>query len=189
MKPAGALVALSLLGSLGGCAAWTVKSETAGNTSAAQYRTYAFATSPEASADRLADQRVRDQVAAQLAERGIQPVAEGQEPDFLVDYRMRTGPRVQTVVNGDYATAAAIGASGATVIPPLPYASNYVYTEEALVLDFIDARSGRVFWRGYASYVVDKPADVSSQKTEQAVRKVMRKYPAPALASASRPSG
>src|SRR5206468_2841631 len=100
---------------------------------------------------------------------------------FLVAYSLHSGPRVQTVVNPPI--VAAPGASGATYIAPLPAASTTIYTEEALRLDFVDARSGRVFWRGYASYVIDTPAAVSTQKTEQAVEKIMRKYPAPQLAS------
>ncbi len=186
MKPTGALVSILLLG---GCLGWTVKSETSSNaTPFTHYQTYDWTTPAGASVDRLVDQRIRDQVTAQLAGRGIHPVSPGQKPDFLVDYTVRTGPRIQTVVNGGY-VGATVGASGATVIPPLPAAMTYVYTEQSLVLDFIDARSGRVFWRGYASYVVNRPADVSTLKTQQAVRKVLREYPASALARASRPSG
>ncbi len=173
---------------LAGCLGWTVKSQRSGNAPLASYQTFDWTTPASVSVDRLADQRIRDQVTAQLAGKGIYRVAPGQAPDFFVDYEVQTGPRMQTVVNGGYATGL-VGASGPTAVFPLPASMTYVYAEQSLVLDFIDARSGRVFWRGYASYVVNAPAPMSSQNTQQAVRKVLRKYPSLEIARGSRPAG
>lgn len=187
MKSMSLLASLVLVATSGGCAAWTVKSETAANTPLSQYHTYEWVRPPDVSDDPLVDQRVRDEVTAQLADKGMVPAAAGQAPDFLVGYRLQTRPRRQVVYNGvDYA---APGASGATVIPPLPVTSTYTYQDQALILDFVDARSGRVFWRGYASYVVDQPAEVSTAKTQQAAARILRKYPATEVARASRPTG
>jgi uncharacterized protein DUF4136 len=187
MKPITVVASVVLLVTSSGCAAWTVKSETVARADFARYQTYQWNTPPSASADLLADQRIRDQVGAQLAARGIQPAAPGQRPDFLVDYRVLTGARVQTIVNN--VVPYAPGASVPTVYPPFPASATYTYQDQALVLDFIDARSGRVFWRGYASYVLEKPAAASTTKTQQAVGKILRKYPGTQLASTSRPSG
>jgi hypothetical protein len=181
-----ALAYLVLLSLAGGCAAWTVKSETSHDAQLARYRSYQWLEPRGIDVDRLADQRLRDQVAAQLAQKGIHPAAPGQAPDFFIGYRLQSGPRVQTV-----ATAVPLyapGASGATTAAPLPNMT-YVYQEQSLVLDFIDASSGRVFWRGYASYVLDRPEPLSTKKAQQAAARMLRKYPAETLATATRPSG
>jgi hypothetical protein len=177
------LATLALVGIAGGCASWTVRSETSPGAQLAHYQTYAW-TAP--SGDPLLDQRVRDGVAAKLAAKGIHPAAPGQAPDFFVAYREQSGPRVQTVVND--AVPWAPSASGGVATPPLPSAT-YVYTEQSLILDFVDARSGRVFWRGYASYVVDRPPAVSGEKAQQAVGRILRRYPAPQVAAVPRPAG
>jgi len=186
MKVIAVVASLLLLGLAGGCAAWTVKSETSPHAQLVRYRTYQWLEPQGADVDRLAEQQIRDQVATQLAEKGIHPVAPGQAPDFFVGYRLESGSRAQTVVSATNTYAP--GASGGSTIPPLPAAMTYVYQEQALVLDFIDAGDGRVFWRGYASYVLDKPAPVSASRAQQAAAKILRKYPAE-VATASRPSG
>jgi len=184
MKLLRALASSLIVAAAGGCASWTVHSETSPGASLAHYQSYAW-TAP--SDDPLLDQRVRDSVAAKLAAKGIHPAAPGEAPDFLITYRQETGPRLQTVVNS--VVPYAPGASGAVVTPPLPLSATYTYTETALIVDFIDARSNRVFWRGYASYVVNNPPAVSGAKTEQAVNRMLRKYPAPQLAEVPRPTG
>ncbi|HEY2745757.1 MAG TPA: DUF4136 domain-containing protein [Polyangia bacterium] len=162
-----------------------MKSERVAGESVAQYRTYAWAGAG-ATVDALVDQRIRDRVATELARRGMAPAVAGQAPDFLVEYRMETGPLYQTVVNVGPAPAPA--ASGGSYVAPLPIASTYTYDEAEVTLDFIDARSGRVFWRGFAGYATDWPAEASTAKAAQAVGKMMRKFPS-SLASAARPAG
>ncbi len=181
-----ALAYLLLLSMAGGCAGWTVKSDTSRHAELARYRSYQWLEPAAADVDRLAAQRIHDEVAAQLAQKGIHPAAPGEAPDFLIGYRLDSGPRVQNVASA--VPVYAPGASGATTTPPLPNMT-YVYQEQALVLDFIDASSGRVFWRGYASYVLDRPAPVSATKAEQAAARILRKYPAETVATAARPSG
>lgn len=167
------LLAMSAL--TAGCAAWTVKTETSRDADLSRYQTYEWTGPMGGASDELVDQRVRDEVAAQLAQKGLRPAAPGERPDFLVAYRVESTPRVQTVVNPSVVYAP--GASGAVVTPALP-AMTYSYQDQALVLDFVDARSGRVFWRGYASYPLDQPAPASTAKTQKAVAKVLGRYPA-----------
>jgi hypothetical protein len=176
-----AFASLALVGLAGGCAAWTVQGQASRGADLAHYRTYAWATGET---DPFIDQHLRDQVNADLAQKGIYPAAAGQSPDFLVAYRLDSGDRLQTVVSNTVPYAP--GASGAVVTPPLPMATTYAYTEQKLMLDFIDARTRRVFWRGYASFVTERPPEVSPARTEQAVTRILRKYP---VAAAARPSG
>ena len=183
------LAPLLLLGCVASCGSWTVKSEASSTSPYSQYRTYAWTTPLGVGADdRLLDQHVRDKIAGDLARRGIAPAADGMEPDFFVDYEVATGPLIQTVVADPY-PAPGVGASGATYVPQLPQAMTYSYTQGKLRIDFVDARSGRIFWRGFAAYGMDRPAEVSAPKAAAAAGKILRKYPAPQLASASRPSG
>lgn len=175
-----------LLASLGGCAAWHVGSETTAAKPYAQYRTYAWAM-PTGAGDRLLDQVVRDEITRDLGRRGIEPAPAGQPADFFIDYSVATGPLEQTVVTAPVTPL--VGVSGGSYVPPLPMVSTYNYAEGKLLVDFIDARSGRVFWRGYAGYAMDRPAEVSTPKAAQAVGKILRKYPAPVVAAAARPSG
>jgi uncharacterized protein DUF4136 len=185
MKQIGLAAAVALVALAGGCAAWTVRSEaTAGTEQLGRYRTYAWVVPPGAKDDPLLDQRVRDTVTAQLANRGIVPAAAGQTPDFLIDYRHNEGVLRQTIVDTPWIVYP--GASGGTYVPPLPVASTYTYQSQALIVDFMDARSGRVFWRGYAAYASDRPAEATTAKTQQAVGKIMRRYP---VAAVARPAG
>ncbi len=175
MKPFVQLSCIAILALSAGCAAWTVKTETSHGADLARYQTYEWSGPTGGESDALVDQRVRDQVAAELAQKGIRPAAPGERADFLVVYRVESTPRLQTVVNPSVAYAPA--ASGAVAVPPLP-TMTYAYADQALVLDFLDARSGRIFWRGYASYPIDRPAAASTAKTQKAVAKIVSRYPA-----------
>ena len=183
-----ALMATLLVGLAGGCANWTVKSEASATAPFGQYRTFAWAAPAGGPMiDPLVEERIRAGVTRDLGQRGIEPARPGQAPDFLVDYRMETGPMYQTIVQPQL--FAAPSASGATYIPPLPVAQTYTYNTAQVTLSFLDARSGRMFWHGLAAYATDRPAEAVPRKAEQAVSKMLRRYPAPAVASASRPSG
>jgi hypothetical protein len=179
-----------LLLGLWGCTTWTVRSEAHPVAPLAAYRTYEWAM-PDGSpqSDRLVDQRVRERVAVELAKKGMRPVPPGQTPDCYIEYSVGTGPRVQQARFDFSMPVGIIGASGATIVPPAPGLQPFVYTEQALVLDFVDARSGRVFWRGYASYVVERPPEVGTGKTGEAVGRILRRFPGPQVAGTARPAG
>jgi hypothetical protein len=182
------LVFALLCGAVGaGCANWTVRSESSAATRYGDYRTYAWAQPRGSSGDRFLDQRIRDAVATDLARRGIQPATDVDHADCLIDYTLASGPLVQTIVApGAYPL---IGVSGGAYIGALPATMTYVYSDNRLMLDFIDPRSNKVFWHGAVAFSTDKPIEVSTSKATKAVDKIMRKYPAPQLASASRPTG
>ena len=115
------------------------------------------------------------------------PATDVEHADFLIDYTLASGPLVQTIVTpGAYPL---VGVSGGAYLGALPASMTYVYSDNQLMLDFIDPRSNKVFWHGAAAFSTDKPIEVSTSKATKAVDKIMRKYPAPQLASASRPTG
>lgn len=178
------VVALACTIATAGCASWSVKTESSESAQSGEYRTYAWSGSVD---DRLLDQRIRDSIASELGRRGIVPASDPARADFLVEYTLTEGPLVQTIVNPNVPTQYA--ASGPYYVPALPTAMTYTYTQGRLTLDFLDAHSGRVFWRGVAAFGADRPIEAATSKAAKAVGKMLRKYPTPALAAASRPTG
>src|SRR5262249_35661498 len=124
----------------------------------------------------------------ELATRGFVRTSDPGRAGFLVDYKLASGPLVQTIVNPTPA-ASYYGASSPVYTPPLPVATTYTYAESRLLLDFGDARTGAVFWRGVAAFGTERPIEASTSKATKAVGKILRKYPAPQLARTTRPAG
>ncbi len=163
----------------------TVHSKTSENVDLARYRTFAWYASPTATERQRAFERspagdvVRARIAHDLAEKGIHETTA--TPDFLVAYHTQLEQKVDV---DDWGYPSLFWGA-----PPGPVTYDE-YTQGNLVVDFIDPKSGRVFWRGTASAVIDRPDRPNLYKLASAVDKVMKRYPveaAPPQASASAP--
>lgn len=171
------LLGASLL--LAGCV--TVRSSTSPSANLAHYRTFAWYASPTPTVQQTAFERspagelVRDRIARDLRARGIRESPD--RPDFFVAYHTRLQQRLD-VNDWGYPTVF----WGA---PPGPVSIDE-YTQGTLVVDFIDPKSGQIFWRGTATAVVDHPENPNMQKLAGAVDKVMKKYPAELASAAPR---
>src|SRR3954471_5213244 len=102
----------------------------------ASYKTYAWTQGTPASSP-LGEQRIHALVGAQLAAKGLSPVATA--PDLFVATGTVTQEHPQLVVNGF-----GWGLGGTT-------ASVENYTVGTLVVDLYDAKTRQVVWRGVAT--------------------------------------
>jgi hypothetical protein len=158
-----------------GCGA-TVRSSVAPNTNLAQYRTFSFYHSPQ-NVLTIADQAIESSLRERLMAKGMVEAPEGgSPPDFLVSYHVR----LQQEVSGGPGYWPGYYGWGY-------YGNVYTYTVGTLIVDFIDARTQRAFWRGTASQVVNNPATPDTNKIEGAVTKLMNQYPLN-LAATQRPA-
>lgn len=150
----------------------TVRSSTSPGANLAQYHSFAWYQSPTPTEAQLAFERspagqlVRDRIAADLAQKGIHPTTEN--PDFYVAYHTKLEQKT-TVSDWGY-PGLFWGAPGPARIDE--------YTQGTLIVDFIDAKSGQIFWRGTAGSAVNHPATPDMNKLASAVDKMMGKYPA-----------
>jgi hypothetical protein len=166
------LLALLVLAS--GCGA-TVHSSVAPNTNLAQYRTYSFYHSPEAVVT-IADQTIESALRERLAARGLIEASGGAPPDFMVTYHVR----LQQEASGGPGYWPGYYGWGY-------YGNVYTYTVGTLIVDFVDPKTQRAFWRGTASDVVSNPATPDMNKIEGAVTKLVNQYPLN-LAATQRPA-
>jgi hypothetical protein len=168
------------------CANWTLKTDYNRMADFSQYRTYAWLPPPPSASEAryvntLVDQRIKQEVAARLAQKGIYEDRTG-HPDFLIAYHVATEQKVD-VTNWGYYIGPWWGWYGG------PGVDVYSYTEGSLVIDFIDAQTRNVFWRGYAARPIEYP-EVGSPKAAEAVDKMLRNYPpVQQMATTPRPRG
>jgi hypothetical protein len=153
----------------------TVRSSAVPGADLAQYQTFGWAQPADPSVERSpAGQTIRNQIAGSLQQKGIVQAGQGKSPDFLVSYHVVLRDRVYGgwgwggwgYWGGDW----------------------YTYTEGTIVVDFIDPRTGTVFWRGSARRDVDDPSNPNLHDVASAVDKLMKKYPM-RIAAGRRPSG
>jgi hypothetical protein len=164
----------------------STRATTAPGVNLTQYRTFAFAPETNQEIARTPTGAViRNAIARELAERGIYPAPAGQAPDFYVSYQLFM--REQLAATGAWGGWGGWGWSGWGWGWGAP-ASVYDYTEGTLVVDFIDPRTNRSFWRGTASSEVNTPENPSPKKMDKSVAEMLDKYPVRQLASAPGPT-
>lgn len=182
MKHLGA-TSVVFLALVAGCV--TTRAATSPHANLARYQTYAWYESPTPKRSQekfersVAGELVRERIARGLAARGIHE--DTRNPDFLVAYGQRFEDKLE--VNDWGYPRLYWGAPDPVHVQQ--------YKEGTLIVDFIDPATGRVFWRGMASAIVDRPARPNLEKLAIAVDKLIQKYPAAvttASAKASRPA-
>jgi len=151
----------------------TVHAKTSANANLEHYRTFAWYAYPSPSLRQEAFERspagevVRTRIARDLAQRGIHETRG--TPDFLVAYRTQLEQKVD-VDDWGYPTLFWGAPPGSVTLDE--------YTQGNLVVDFIDPKSGQIFWHGTASAVIEHPDNPNLNKLASAVDKVMNRYPA-----------
>jgi hypothetical protein len=159
--PKFALVSALLL--FAGCGTMRVRSEVAPQAQLAQYRTYAWMPAQGAGPETIVDQQIRAALAKQLSPRGMTEAASVASADFLIGYHVLQERKITQADwgNGIYGWAPEVVA----------------YSDGALILDFIDPRTNRIFWRGQATSAIETPGVVNVKRLEKAATELVRHYP------------
>ena len=131
-------------------------------------KTYDWMTVPEkADINRLNVERVKKAVNAELQAKGL--MLTSNNPDFLIAEHLGKKDKIQ-VEDWGY---------GYSRLGKYRTDSSYQYAEGSLILDFIDAKSKEIIWRGEAKAVVDK-VDTPEKKEKiinEAVQEILKNFP------------
>jgi hypothetical protein len=178
MKTINVFFLLACVGFIAGCShVYGVKYDYSKQTDFGKYRTYDWMPVPtSADIDDIVVERVKKAVDAGLSAKGLRRTT--QNPDFLIAEHVGKKDKVEVndwgYAYGPY-TGYWGGDWGAGDI------STYQYEEGTLILDFVDARSKQLFWRGTAKAEVQnvKSPGESEKLINEAVQKILQKYPPP----------
>lgn len=187
-------VTLALAASLSSCAP-AVQVEQRANVNFAKYRTFDFAET-EVKTDGtqnpllrspIAQDRIKQAIAGELAQRGLRQVSA--RPDLLITTHTYVEKAERTVYDTQpttgYAYPYAVNYRGGYL--PINYGYWYQpsyyqtahterYNEGTLVIDFIDARSNNLVWRGSIADPVNDPARLGSEFSASA-KDILDKFP------------
>ncbi|MCI1189976.1 DUF4136 domain-containing protein [Hymenobacter sp. DH14] len=192
MKHSFAWVALLLLW-LSACSPAVTVEQQAG-TNFANYRTYAWAdTEVKTQGDQnpllrssIAQTNIQQAIEGELSKRGLRRVDDN--PDFYLTTHLYVEQAERTVSDpppAGFAYPYAVRYRGALLpvnygywYSPAYYRTSHVerYREGTLVLDFIDARTNNLVWRGSMADPVDDPARLGPQFAE-AAKDILEKFP------------
>ena len=178
MKAMKVICLLICIGLIGGCSTiYGVKYDYNKQTDFSQYKTYDWIPVPtKANMNELVVDRVEKAVDAELDAKGLKK--DSQNPDFLIAEHLGKKDKVD-VDSWGYGYGAYFGYWGGVWGPG--EMSAYHYKEGTLILDFVDSRSKKLFWRGTAKadvQGVDSP-EKSEALINEAVQKILQKYPPP----------
>jgi hypothetical protein len=185
---------LALLTSFSACAP-KVNVEQRANVNFSRYRTYDFAdTEVKTSGDRnpllrspITQDRIKQAISGELGKRGLRQVENN--PDFLVTTHTFVEQAERTVYDtqpaAGFAYPYSVGYRGRFL--PVNYGYWYgpsyysrprteQYREGTLVIDFIDARSNNLVWRGSVADPIDDAGRLGSEFSKNA-KEILDKFP------------
>ena len=141
----------------------------------ANLKTYGWMPIPDkADIDSLNVQRVKNAVNAEMKAKGLMMTSDN--PDFLIAEHLGKKDKVQ-VTDWGYGYGPHGGYWGGYWGPG--GVSTYEYEEGSLILDFVDAKSKKMIWRGVAKAQIDS-ADTPEKREKlinEAVNEILKNYP------------
>jgi hypothetical protein len=170
------LAVATLIGwTLGGCATLRINSYLDRGVDFSQYRTYAWSPTdtlstgdPRLDNNRFFSDRIEAAVDQQLASRGFEKM-ESRPADVLIRLHARIDQRIERdAIDREY--------QHCDVADCRPF----VYDAGTLVLDFVDTRSNRLAWRGWAEGSLDAAIDnqaLMEARIDEAVAKILVRLP------------
>jgi hypothetical protein len=158
LKPA-LVPALALVS---GCATMHIHSQVAPETDLGHYHAYAWLPTSKGGPETVLDQQIRSSLRQPLTQRGLRE-APPDAADFLIGYRVLQEHKVTIADwgNGIYGWAPDVVA----------------YTDGTLIVDFIDPKTNRIFWRGSATAAICNPGIVNVKRVDKAASEIVRRYP------------
>jgi Domain of unknown function (DUF4136) len=142
----------------------------------ADLKTYDWMPVPEKSGiNSLVVERVRNAVNTELKAKGL--MMSSNNPDFLIAEHLGKKDKVQ-VTDWGYGYGPYGGYWGG-YWGPGGGVSSYEYEEGSLILDFVDAKSKKLIWRGAAKAEVQNlnTPEKSEKVINEAVKEILKKYP------------
>jgi hypothetical protein len=160
---------------LAGCATMRVSSYQERGADLGRYQTYAWAPTdsfstgdPRLDNNRFFIERVQQAIVLQLAPKGLTLAAPG-SADVVIRYHARLDQQLDT---SDFDRDAGRCGDGEC--------RAFVYDAGTLLIDFVDARTNRLAWRGWAEGSLDGVIDDQAwlnQKVDEAVTRIMARFP------------
>jgi hypothetical protein len=177
------LSTLVLAAALAGCSTVKVNTEYDPTAPFDRYKTYAWITTepgPE-EAPPIRNPQVRAQVVGavdrEMKAKGLVLTTPASNPDFLVSVHGWAQDKIE-VANYGYAYGGAYRYGGYGVGYAVPVQEVRAYTQGTLLLDFVDAKSKQLVWRGVATDTISSPETL--KKTINSVTaELLRAYPPP----------
>lgn len=167
MRSARIILCLLMMAMLMSCSSVAVKSDFDPTANFSHYKTFDFLphrTKP--SGNPFNDKRIEAAVEEELIAKGYQKQTAG-APDFLVAYHSNVKDKIDVDTYGYR-----YGRYGRRVGT---YTTVREYQQGTLVIDFIDANTKELVWRGWAKGEVND--SVSKEKIDDTVAKILGKYP------------
>jgi len=134
----------------------------------ASYKTYAWVPGTPAP-DPLNEDRLHAAVNAQLESRGL--AMNTTAPDLIVTTNVTTQERQELIPEG-FGWGPWLGAYGPAAVE--------TYVEGTLVVDFYDAKTKKMIWRGVATATASDKPTKNAKKMNKALDKMFERFPIPA---------
>ena len=177
MRAINVLFVLFFIGLTVSCASvYDVKYDYDQQANFADLKTYDWMPVPEKSGiNSLVVERVRNAVNTELKAKGL--MMSSNNPDFLIAEHLGKKDKVQ-VTDWGYGYGPYGGYWGG-YWGPNGGVSTYEYQEGSLILDFVDAKSKKLIWRGAAKAEVQdiNTPEKSEKVINKAVKEILKKYP------------
>jgi hypothetical protein len=172
---------LAVAVALAGCSSMRIRTEYDTSAQFAAYKTYAWlaaAPGPEEAPpirDPAVHARVVEAVDREMGKKGLVRTTLDAAPDFFVTVHGWSRNRIDVVNYGyGYGGAYAYGPYPGAVAVPITEVREY--TEGTLLLDFVDAKTKKLVWRGTATDTITSPDNVRAT-IDAAARKLLEAYP------------
>lgn len=153
-----------------GCSSVSVNHDYDPQVNFSQYKTFSWLPIPaKATTNQLVVRRIKDAMTRQLEAKGILLVS--QNSNFLIAMHGTTQEKLDIQDWGYSSPRAAYWGQRDISVQQ--------YTEGTLIVDFIDAQSKQMFWRGVAKGAVDPGAspEKRSKRIDEGVSKLLEKFP------------
>ncbi len=148
------------------CSSMTIKSDFDPQADFAQYKTYAWMPRVKPGPVSLNEKRIAAAVEQKLAAKGMQSASGA--PDFLVVVHTNVKGKIDVDTYGY--RYGRYGRRFGT------YTTVREYQQGTMVIDFIDAKTRELFWRGWAKGEVND-AESATKKIDGTVAKILAQYP------------